>query len=200
MRVITYRSNKLNSIILATVLFLPIYTACQSAEVNTIRNVKGNTTKSETDNSGTEQTKYPNLKKQADEMGKAMMSGDYEKFVEFLHPRAFEIAGTKQRMISSMKETMKELKDLGVEFGDYIIEAPTKIITENKVIYALMPTISTAKLNNKTSKTVSSLLGISDDDGNNWKFIRLGSQEALKVYFPKIADKFTVTESKTETN
>ncbi|HXG85591.1 MAG TPA: hypothetical protein VNI84_16325 [Pyrinomonadaceae bacterium] len=136
--------------------------------------------------------KFPNLKKQADEMAKAITTNDFDKFADFMYPKVIEMVGGREKFITGLKAAMEQVKSSGIESSDYVVENPTQKINFEKHIFSILPTETTIKTRNETINMVGGLIGISQDNGKNWTFIRIQSKEVLKRLFPKVADKLKI--------
>lgn len=138
--------------------------------------------------------KFPNLKKQSDEMVKAFSTKDFDKFADFMYPKLVEMVGGKEKFVSVTSSAIKDAEALGVKLSNYVIENPTQEIENDKQIFSVLPTTTILKTPNGTISQQRSLLAISEDDGNSWKFISVQSKDSLKIFFPNIVDKLIIPE------
>jgi hypothetical protein len=136
--------------------------------------------------------KYPALMKQADEMVKAAVKNDYDRFADFLHPKIIERNGGKEKFVSAVKETMKRTKSAGIEVVEYSVENPAQIVEIDKQLFAVLPTRANMKTPQGALTMPGHLLGISEDKGENWKFIRMDKNGETKSMFPGIVDKLEI--------
>jgi hypothetical protein len=149
-------------------------------------------TKAEPNKANEINVKFPNLKKQADEMANAITTNDFETFTDFMYPKVIQMVGGREKFITGLKAAMGQFESAGIESSDYLVENPTQTINFEKQIFSILPTKTTIKTRNGTVNMLGGLLGISQDNGKNWTFIRIQSKEALKRLFPKVADKLKV--------
>ncbi|MDQ3129717.1 MAG: hypothetical protein M3Q99_03015 [Acidobacteriota bacterium] len=139
---------------------------------------------------------YPNLKTQADEMGAAFKGNDYDKFADFMYPKIVEMNGGKAKFIAKLNVSMQQMKEEnGVEIVDYEVGEPSQAIEIDKQVFSVLPTKTTMKIPDKTVVEQGSVLAVSEDRGNNWKFIRVESKEKIRSSFPNVVDKLTFPET-----
>lgn len=145
-------------------------------------------------------TQYPNLKTQAEVIGEATLQGDFAKVVEFTHPRLIETFGNKEKLLASIKSEFEQIKKEGFAFESYKIENASEIKTVEKDLFAILPMILTIKIpDGRKARQESALIGISSDNGANWKFINSVNQETFKLLFPKAAEVITLPVEKAPT-
>lgn len=168
----------------AITLFFCLAVVCQSAFAQT----QAPLSKQQQQKNSETEVKFPSLKKQADEMIKAFETNDFDKFADFIYPKVVEAVGGKDKFVAGLKAATEQFKTSGVEPLDYVVKNPTQIVDYNKRLYSILPTEATLKVQNRTAKVFGGLLGVSDDKGDNWKFVRIESRESLKRLFPDVAD------------
>lgn len=148
----------------------------------------------------TETEKYPNLKVQARTLGEATIQGDFAKVVEFTHPRLIETFGSKEKLLASIKSEFEQVKKEGFAFEAYKLGEAKEFKNVEKDLFAIMPMTVTIKMpDGKKALQESALIGISRDNGANWKFINSVNQETFKLLFPKAAEQITLPVEKTPT-
>lgn len=137
-----------------------------------------------------------NAKRQADQIADLFISGDYDKFYDLTHPKLIDLAGGKDKLIESTQKAFAEMKSEGYEFVSMTVETPTQIVTDKDQTYAVLPTTVKMKVPQGEGEQSGFLLGISADNGQNWKFINGVSKDQLKVLFPEAVDKLQLPEIK----
>lgn len=140
---------------------------------------------------------YPSLKKQAEELGQATVGGDFAKVLDLTYPTIVEQAGGKDKMIASMKIDVAQMKYEGFDLEAMTVGEIKQIATIENQIFALVPI--TMKIKSPSGKMLgeSSIVGISNDNGANWKFINGIDQAGFKKAFPKAAEKIRIPEEQT---
>ncbi len=148
--------------------------------------------KAETEKSNEIIEKYPNLKVQADEMVNAIVGNEYDKFADAMHPKIIKMVGGKAKFVTATKNQMAQYKKSGLEITDYTVENPTQLLKSGTELYVVLPTLSVIKAPKKSVNMAGALLGISEDNGSNWKFIRIDSKASVQRLFPNIANKLEI--------
>jgi hypothetical protein len=137
---------------------------------------------------------YPNLKKQAEELGKATVGGDFSKIVDLTYPKIVEEAGGKDKMIASMKLDVSQMKYEGFDLEAMTVGEIKQVAVVENQIFALVPVTMRIKSPDGKMLGESSIIGISTDGGANWKFINSIDQAGFKKAFPKAAEKIRIPE------
>ncbi len=156
------------------------------------------TGKSESSSSNQTETKkeeYPNLKIQANEVGKATLNKDYEKVLDYTHPKVLEMSGGREKMLAGMKQNPEQVMPEGFELLSVEIDDASQIEKIDNQIFAIVPMNMTIKSPDGKFLGESYLVGVSDN-GENWKFISGVGKEGIKILFPKAADVLKFPEQK----
>lgn len=146
----------------------------------------------------TEQTKtdYPNLKAQAEDATKATLEGNFGKVVDYTHPKIIEKLGGKEKMAAFLEQDSQQMKTDGFEIVSVEIGEIKKIEKVENELFALIPMKMTVKTPNGKGVSESSMIGISINNGENWKFISGVSQDRFKAVFPKAAERIQIPEER----
>ncbi|HEY0457917.1 MAG TPA: hypothetical protein VGC97_02125 [Pyrinomonadaceae bacterium] len=139
---------------------------------------------------------YPKLKIQAEERAKAMVTGDFAKVADFTYPKVVESFGGKDKMVAVLKNDTAQMKAEGFEVAAMTIGVIKQIARVETEIFAIVPVAITIKSPAGKDVGESSIVGISNDNGVNWKFIDGINQEKFKAMFPKAAEKLQIPEEK----
>lgn len=133
-----------------------------------------------------------NAKKQADQVSQATVKGDYAKVADFTFSGLIEFFGGRERMISATEAIMKTLKSQGFEMTSNKVSDPGEIVKEDGKSYIIVPTLAEMKAPQGKMRIKGYLLGISSDDGKNWKFLDgagLGNKELKDKILPNLPAK-----------
>lgn len=131
------------------------------------------------------------LKTQAEECSRAFVEGDFERLVDYTHPKVVEMAGGREKMVEFVRKDVAEMKAEGFEPLSFAPGEPSQVLKDGAQTYVVVP----AKLRMRTPGTVyvseSFLIGVSADGGKTWKFISgsNGGRESLKLILPEAAAK-----------
>lgn len=149
----------------------------------------------------TEQSKpdYPKLKMQAEDVAKATLQGDFVKVVDYTHPKITEKLGGREKMVAFLKQDSQQMKADGFEIASVEIGEIKKVEKVENELFALISMKMIIKAPNGKGVSESSIVGISNDNGENWKFISDVSQNRFKAVFPKAAEKIQIPEEKPPT-
>lgn len=138
------------------------------------------------------QNDYPSLKVQAEELGKATVSGNFGKIIDYTHPKIVTLAGGKDKMTASLKSDFAQMKAEGFEMISLKVGEVKQIEKIGDELFAVLLINLTMKVPNGKLAGESSLIGVSGDSGANWKFINGIEQERFKAMFPKAAEKIRI--------
>ncbi|HEY0172048.1 MAG TPA: hypothetical protein VGB98_13580 [Pyrinomonadaceae bacterium] len=132
------------------------------------------------------------LRAQVEEYSRAFMDGKYERMADLMYPKAVEMAGGREKMIEIVRNGMDEMKTQGYEALSYAPAAePTQVLREGRQLYVVLPTKLRMNTPDGIQVAESFMIGISADDGKNWRLFGSGSLDAkvLKLLLPEVADK-----------
>lgn len=134
------------------------------------------------------------LKSQAEEISQTLESGNYERLVDLTHPKVLEMTGGREKMIAASKEVMDASKKQGIEIISTEVGEPTDFVPVGKDLFSTVPFTIVLKMPNGKVKQESTVVGISGDNGANWKFVNGINQEKFKEMFPDAAAKIQIPE------
>jgi hypothetical protein len=128
------------------------------------------------------------VKKQADIVARAVVSGNYATVVNYMYPKVVQMAGGKAKILQMMQTGIEQMKAQGVTFESATVGSPGKFYKAGTEIHCLVPEYIVMKMNGNTLRTNSNLLAISKDGGKNWTFLDLNKNTIASI--PKIFPKF----------
>ncbi|KAF2519084.1 hypothetical protein E0W68_04755 [Flavobacterium salilacus subsp. salilacus] len=108
---------------------------------------------------------------EADKMGKAFVSAEYDAFAEFTHPTIVIMMGGKEKMISEIARSFDQIKSEGVSFKNVSYGAPSEIIQYEGQLQCTLPQMIDMKVDNGTVTANAVLIAVSMDNGAKWYFI-----------------------------
>ncbi|WP_027380620.1 hypothetical protein [Chryseobacterium daeguense] len=137
----------------------------------------------------TSQTKNQNLNIQLQLLRKFFLQKNYEEFANFIYPEVIKISGGKAKMIQMTKSSIAKMENDGFYFSDLKFKDPSNFIKRNNETQFTI----TQEIIMKTPKgkmlAEYTMIGISVDNGKNWKFIDTSgkSKEMMIKYFPNLS-------------
>jgi hypothetical protein len=134
------------------------------------------------------------LKSQAEEISKTLVNGDYDRLADLTHPKVLEMTGGREKMISVSKEFMDASKKQGIEIVSTTVGEPNESVPVGNELFATVPFSIVLKTPKGNLKQQSMVVGISSDNGANWKFVNGINQEKFNEMFPEAAGKIKIPE------
>lgn len=162
-----------------------------SAAINT-NSIAANTNSAEPPKTLDANAQRSNLKAQAEEASQTIKNHDYAKLADYTHPKALEGQGGREKLIAESKEAIEQLKREGFEIISVEIGEPEEIVAIENELFAVVPLTAIVKAPKGKMKQSSSIVGISDNNGANWKFVNGINQEKFKEMFPNAAAKVRI--------
>lgn len=134
-------------------------------------------------------SRIENLMKQAKDLFEAYDKGDINKFVELSHPKVYEKEG-REKFFDTVSYVISGLSE-GDELPPSSIESPSELFEIDKQVFCVVPYKLEAIRKIKKDKIVAlgSMIGISDDGGKSWKFVK---GVAFNETFPNVAGMFLI--------
>src|SRR5215204_3853890 len=139
-----------------------------------------------------------NIKAQAEIMGGAFMSGNYDLLLDYTYPKLFEATGGKDGMKVLVEQQMGELKTQGMVVDSVKVGQAGDIYTAGKELHALISQYIYMKFPGGRLNSESTLLAVSMDSGSKWYFLDVKqlTPEMLLEFFPDFNKGLTVPEPK----
>lgn len=113
------------------------------------------------------------IKKDIENMGQCLISGDYKCFVNFNHPIIVQSYGGPEKMIDLLKGAMLHFKENNVTYSQIQFLGVEQVETANDNIQAIISQKVTILKNSVKTYEDQKVLAISDDKGKNWHYISL---------------------------
>ena len=129
-----------------------------------------------------------------EKMKDALLKKDYKKFIEFVNPGVFELAGGKDKMMSEIKKTMGEIEKGGGGILDIMVGNPSNFVYKGNEIQCLLKENIILKVDNEKILVTSWLIGISNDGGIKWTYIDTSNfqNEGIRNTFKNLSDELHV--------
>ena len=120
------------------------------------------------------------IKKQAEQMGNALLQRDYKTFVTFTYPTVVKEMGGAEKMAGSIRKQMEDMQKsatiLSITYGQ-----PSTVISEGKELQCTVPQEMIIKTAQGKIKSTSTLLAFSSDKGEHWHFVDAGDRDIATV-------------------
>ncbi len=129
------------------------------------------------------------VKKLAQEIADATISGDYAKVIDYTHPAVLKEAPGRKEAIERIEASFKQMKDAGFSVTKYEVGDPGGFHTQGENTFVVVPTSMEMKSPAGKILDTSYLLGISSDRGKSWKFLDgsgLQNDESRDKVLPKM--------------
>ena len=117
------------------------------------------------------QNRSTTIKVQAMDMATAIMKNDFNSFVKYMHPNIIAFAGGKEKMKAKMDSAYQAMKLFGVNFKRYWIGDPGEMIPYRNQLQGILPQSTTLVTSLGEVTVETSMIVISNDNGQNWWFI-----------------------------
>lgn len=150
---------------------------------------------------GFAQTENENLNTQLGEMKKFFLTADYENFANYTYPGIIEMMGGKSEMVKITEETINQMKSGGFSFTDLNFKEPSGFLKKADELQCALTQIIVMQTPSGKIETETTLIAISDDNGQNWTFIDTSGKgkESMLMYFPNLHDDIVIKPRKQKT-
>lgn len=124
-------------------------------------------------------------------MSEAFHAGEYDTYLDLIHPKIVEGMGGRQRM----KEVFAGGLGPGIEFVSVNIGKAGKLISDGDTYQCALRQDQIMKMGGQNYLIKGYLIGISYDAGQSWSFISVSNNSLanLKVHFPELSDELEVS-------
>lgn len=129
------------------------------------------------------------IKKDWQECATAMMAGDYERVLQYSHPRLTKIMGGKEKALEVLRNMMSKVNEK-FEIVSYTAGEPEEPRRSGEWLIAIVPKTMVMKSPEFKMSKDSASLAISSDNGASWVFADLSmvTDEQFKQIFPELAN------------
>lgn len=140
------------------------------------------------------------LKQQAQELGDAMISGNYDRAADLTYPELIKLMGGRAKFIATVDKVKTETEGSQFRILSVTIGEPQDIEEQNRRHYAIVPTTMRIKVPEGTLVGEAFMIGISADGGQNWTFVDSGgkptSRAHLRTLLGSVVDKLRIPKYK----
>lgn len=127
-------------------------------------------------------------------MANSLLKEDYQSFVRYNHPQLTETMGGRQKMVKTLEKMVNDMKSQGASFSSIKFGQPFAFIRTEYELQCLIPQTLEVKVPNGRIVTVSALIAVSMDEGDNWYFIDTGGKDIIAVrhVVPTLSDELVL--------
>ena len=136
---------------------------------------------------------YSKLKAQVAEFNRATVNKDFNRVVDWTHPKYVEQFGGRDKILAAIKTGVEEYKAQGIEVISIAIGQPGEVVEIKDQVFSVIPTTSTLKAPGGQLVGEIPIVAVSSD-GANWRFVSGLNQERFNALFPDAAEKITIPE------
>lgn len=133
------------------------------------------------------------IEQSINEMGDALVNGNYDTFVSYNHPVMVASFGDKEKMKELITNTMIDLKSRGNEIISVKFNNVDKVVRKGSNYQALVSQEVKFKAVGQPRVEVQKMVAVSNDGGDSWKFINVSngkSDEEIRKIFPQLVEEF----------
>lgn len=123
-------------------------------------------------------------------MSNALLKNDLGVLADYTHPKILEAVGGKAKMIALVKASIAVIEARGLTFRSFSIGKIGEFYSDGKDLYCVVPQKILMNTKGGYVSSLSSVLGISEDEGKTWKFVSAGNigRERLEAIFTGLPD------------
>lgn len=111
------------------------------------------------------------IKAAAIEMGNALVKKNSERFLSYMHPSMFKLAGGKEKLRVISDSALKVFEQFGGKVSRIAYGNPSEIISHKKTLQSVISQTTTLSSFIGDAELSYSLIAISNDNGKSWTFI-----------------------------
>jgi hypothetical protein len=144
------------------------------------------------------QTDHESLNAQLESMSSAFLNEDYKAMADYTYPKILEMMGGKEAMIEATESTMSQMKSQGFTFLDIVFKEPSKLYEKNGDTQCVVTQVLVMETPQGKIQSESTLLAISEDEGENWVFIDSSGmpRASLESLYPNLHPDIEIKASK----
>ncbi len=123
----------------------------------------------------------------------ATVKGDFGKLLDLTHPKIVKLMGGREAALKRLKKEFDGSEAMGLTFESCKVEPATDLHQTKDGLFCLVPLTLKMKIQGKILTKKSSLLGISTDEGKNWKFVdATNGEQNVRKLLPEIPESLKI--------
>jgi hypothetical protein len=138
-----------------------------------------------------------NIKAGMDSVSVSFEKKDWAAFADHMHPSLIELLGGKDKFAVFIEQQMSSMND--ASFDKLGTGNVLQLIKYKNQWQCVVESYLQMTVDSIVVSTVSSNVGVTFDEGNTWKFIRVsdGNEAKIKQFFPDISPAINIPFNKT---
>ena len=143
------------------------------------------------------QTSNTNANNQLEELKTAILNSNYKKIIDYAYPKIYHPL-TKEQMRMAITSMYGKMKEEGFEIVDVSFSTPSEIVKNGKELQFTIDENLFVKTPKGLVNGIYNLIGISIDNGLNWKFIDTSgkSKEEVLKKLPNLSSELVIKPAK----
>ena len=131
-----------------------------------------------------------NAEKDASAMIKHVVAGDYSSFMTYIYPPLVEMGGGADKMLAAIEEVFSELDKEGITLDSMALGRISTPIKVGAQLQCTIEEFSEMRYKDTKIKQVTTLIGLSDNNGKSWTFIESNgkSLKELQAMVPQLSN------------
>ena len=136
----------------------------------------------------------PVIRKQAEDMGQALVKKNYKEYIRYTDPRIILEMGGEAAFADTLKSYEAQWHRYNMRVFDINVEDPSWVIDTAGELQSSIPVVTQMKVSGGLVTSVSTFIGISKDRGKNWVFIDCGQSDygSIRKKYPDLSSKLVV--------
>ncbi len=128
------------------------------------------------------------FKKDVEAMGKCLITGDYDCFIDYNHPMIVQSYGSKSEMKHLLNEAMRTFRDNVGDYSKIQFQDVEQVERKGKNIQAVVNQDVTIVKEMNESIEHQKVLAVSEDGGHSWHYINLSGMDRSRIekYYPAL--------------
>jgi hypothetical protein len=139
-------------------------------------------------------TATDSLEAQAYRMVNGLLTGDYNTFIHYVHPKVIQISGGAGALRQALQQMTRQFSMAGLNFESVKIDSASAIINAGPTYQATIRQHTTMKTQQGRMVATTTLIGISSDNGLHWRFVDTNNKtmDQVRQLLPNVSEKLTI--------
>jgi len=135
----------------------------------------------------------PAIRKQAEDMGKALVKKNYRVYIKYTDPRVVQEMGGEAAFADTLKHYEAQWQRYNMSVYDINVEDPSTVVDSAGELQTSIPVTMQMRVKGGIVTTITTFIGISKDQGKNWVFMDSGADyHNLRKKYADLSSKLIV--------